>query len=91
MSAVEGAKGPRDVLRSGLRSKDSSADWKVSHSGKPVRFSKILGNLPFKRLGGGSYALRPFLTSLVSLCPTAIDAGFLKNLSVFRLKEEKAT
>ena len=29
-SAVEGAAGSRDVLRSGLRSKDSSADWKVS-------------------------------------------------------------
>ncbi len=29
-SAVEGAAGSRDVLRSSLRSKDSSADWKVS-------------------------------------------------------------
>ena len=29
-SAVEGAAGSRDELRSGLRSKDSSADWKVS-------------------------------------------------------------
>ena len=39
-SAAEGAEGSRGVLRSGLRPKDSSADWKVSHSGFSVRKSK---------------------------------------------------
>jgi len=87
-SAVERAAGPRDVLRSGLRSKDSSADWKVSHSGKPVRFSKILGNLPFIMAWRGSYALRHFLMSLVSLWPTAPGTGFLENLPIFRSRPE---
>ena len=41
-SAAERAAGSRGAFRSGLRPKDSSADWKVSHSGKPARFSKSL-------------------------------------------------
>ena len=53
-SAAEGAEGSRGVLRSGLCPKDSSADWKVSHSGFSARKSKTSragscwteGNLP---------------------------------------------
>ena len=63
-SAAEGAEGSRGVLRSGLSSKDSSADWKVSLP--LVKNRQVFQDIPCRELsvkGRHNKAARPAIST----------------------------